>query len=126
MNLFSWLDLIIGLFLLFSLVRGIAAGLIKSITDLAGAAAGLAAASRYYASGGTLLLSYLNLMPYLADLISFLVILISVFAVVALLGSLIACPVVLSRQRLRFDCGSWSNGSFHRPTGTCPVCGERG
>lgn len=36
------------------------------------------------------------------------------------------CPVVLGRQGYRFDCGIWSNGSYHRPTGKCPVCGAEG
>lgn len=34
------------------------------------------------------------------------------------------CPIVLGRKGNRFDCGIWSNGIYHRPTGTCPVCGE--
>lgn len=34
------------------------------------------------------------------------------------------CPVILGRRGYRFDCGIWSNGNYHRPTGTCPVCGE--
>ena len=34
------------------------------------------------------------------------------------------CPVVLGRRGYRFDCGIWSNASYHRPAGTCPVCGE--
>ncbi len=34
------------------------------------------------------------------------------------------CPVVLGRRGYRFDCGIWSNLNYHRPTGTCPVCGE--
>ncbi len=36
------------------------------------------------------------------------------------------CPAVLGRQGYRFDCGIWTNGYFHRPTGRCPVCGESG
>lgn len=36
------------------------------------------------------------------------------------------CPVVLGRQGYRFDCGIWSNGNYHRPTGKCPVCGTGG
>ncbi len=36
------------------------------------------------------------------------------------------CPVVLGRRGYRFDCGIWSNMNYHRPTGTCPVCGESG
>jgi uncharacterized membrane protein required for colicin V production len=36
------------------------------------------------------------------------------------------CPVDLGRQGYRFDCGIWSNGNYHRPTGRCPVCGAGG
>ena len=35
------------------------------------------------------------------------------------------CPIVLGRQGYRFDCGVWTNGNFVRPTGECPVCGEK-
>ncbi len=33
------------------------------------------------------------------------------------------CPVELGRQGYRFDCGVWTNHSYHRPTGPCVVCG---
>jgi len=33
------------------------------------------------------------------------------------------CPVILGNQGYRFDCGIWTNNSYYRPTGTCPVCG---
>jgi len=33
------------------------------------------------------------------------------------------CPVELGNQGYRFDCGIWTNNSFHRPLGPCPVCG---
>lgn len=33
------------------------------------------------------------------------------------------CPVALGNQGYRFDCGIWTNNSYHRPTGPCPVCG---
>lgn len=36
------------------------------------------------------------------------------------------CPVVLGQQGYRFDCGIWSNGSYYRPVGKCPVCGAGG
>jgi membrane protein required for colicin V production len=33
------------------------------------------------------------------------------------------CPVALGNQGYRFDCGIWTNNSYHRPVGPCPVCG---
>jgi len=33
------------------------------------------------------------------------------------------CPVELGNQGYRFDCGIWTNHSYHRPGGPCPVCG---
>ena len=33
------------------------------------------------------------------------------------------CPVALGNQGYRFDCGVWSNNSYHRPGGPCTVCG---
>jgi membrane protein required for colicin V production len=35
------------------------------------------------------------------------------------------CPVELGNQGYRFDCGIWTNNSFHRPLGPCPVCGMK-
>ena len=32
------------------------------------------------------------------------------------------CPVELGNIGYRFDCGIWSNNSYHRPVGPCPVC----
>lgn len=32
------------------------------------------------------------------------------------------CPVELGLRGYRFDCGVWSNRSYHRPTGPCVVC----
>jgi membrane protein required for colicin V production len=32
------------------------------------------------------------------------------------------CPVALGNQGYRFDCGIWTNNSYHRPSGSCPVC----
>jgi uncharacterized membrane protein required for colicin V production len=33
------------------------------------------------------------------------------------------CPVELGNQGYRLDCGIWTNNSYHRPGGPCPVCG---
>ncbi len=33
------------------------------------------------------------------------------------------CPVELGNRGYRFDCGIWTNHSYHRPTGPCPECG---
>lgn len=32
------------------------------------------------------------------------------------------CPVELGNKGYRLDCGVWTNNSYHRPTGPCPVC----
>jgi uncharacterized membrane protein required for colicin V production len=55
MNSLSWLDPVIALILLFAAVRGFATGLIRSASGLLGIAAGLIAASRYYAFAGDFL-----------------------------------------------------------------------
>lgn len=34
------------------------------------------------------------------------------------------CPAELGKQGYRFDCGIWTNGSYYRPVGICPVCEE--
>ncbi len=34
------------------------------------------------------------------------------------------CPVELGKIGYRFDCGIWTNHSYHRPTGPCAYCGE--
>lgn len=33
------------------------------------------------------------------------------------------CPVELGNRGYRFDCGIWTNHSYHRPSGPCPTCG---
>ena len=33
------------------------------------------------------------------------------------------CPVELGNLGYRLNCGIWTNSSYHRPTGPCPVCG---
>ena len=33
------------------------------------------------------------------------------------------CPVELGNIGYRLDCGIWTNNSYHRPIGPCPVCG---
>ncbi len=33
------------------------------------------------------------------------------------------CPVELGNRGYRFDCGVWTNHSYHRPAGPCPTCG---
>lgn len=35
------------------------------------------------------------------------------------------CPVELGKQGYRFDCGVWTNHSYHRPTGPCVICGAQ-
>ncbi len=34
------------------------------------------------------------------------------------------CPVEMGNRGYRFDCGIWTNHSYHRPSGPCPVCGK--
>jgi len=33
------------------------------------------------------------------------------------------CPVILGNRGYRFDCGIWTNYSYHRPLGPCAYCG---
>jgi len=35
-----------------------------------------------------------------------------------------ACPVLLAREGVLFDCGVWTNNKWTYPHGRCPVCGR--
>ena len=59
----NWIDILIGLFLIISLVQGIKAGLIKSIFTITGIAAGLLVAIVYYVDGSRLILDFLTCLP---------------------------------------------------------------
>ncbi len=85
---FNWLDIIIGIFLIISLIQGLRAGLIKSVFTIAGIAAGLIIAAGYYVEGSSLLLSYIELPQFLADTVSFITIFSVTFTLIHLAGSL--------------------------------------
>ncbi|HSW36282.1 MAG TPA: CvpA family protein [Candidatus Limnocylindrales bacterium] len=86
----NWLDAVIILFLFISMLQGIRVGLIKSIFTIAGLAAGLTAAVRFYAPGGSLLRSQVNLPLLVADMVSFIAIFLAVFFAVTVVRSLAA------------------------------------
>ena len=90
MNSLSWLDPVIALILLFAAVRGFATGLIRSASGLLGIAAGLIAASRYYAFAGDFLVRYVQIPQAFSDLVCFLLLFVAAFAVVMAAGSLLA------------------------------------
>ena len=57
-NPVNWLDITIVIILVIAVLRGFTAGFIKSVFGIISIAAGLVAASKYYAAGGTLLLDH--------------------------------------------------------------------
>lgn len=83
----NWLDIAIAAALVLTLLLGIRAGLIRSIFNIAGVAAGLILAFRFFEYMSTLLLSFTSMSKFIADFVSFVVIF--SFAAVAfhLLGS---------------------------------------
>jgi uncharacterized membrane protein required for colicin V production len=89
MNSLSWLDPVIALILLFAAVRGFATGLIRSVSGLFGIAAGLIAASRYYALAGDHLMLYVQIPQAISDLVCFLLLFSAAFALVMGAGSLL-------------------------------------
>ncbi len=83
----NWLDLIIALALLISLIQGIRAGLIRSAFNIAGLFAGTALAMKFYAPAGDLVLSFLDLPRIAANVFSFIIIFSLTTLVVHLIGS---------------------------------------
>jgi len=83
----NWLDIAIAAALILTLLLGIRAGLIRSIFNIAGVAAGLILAFRFFEYMSTLLLSFTSLSKFIADFVSFVVIFSFVAVAFHLLGS---------------------------------------
>ncbi len=87
---FNWLDIVIGLILIGTLIKGISIGLIRSIFSIAGIIAGLVLAINFYAQGSSLLMSYISIAQLFADALSFFMIFSFAAVTVHVLGSIIA------------------------------------
>ena len=94
---YNWLDLIIFVILAAAVIKGIRAGLIRSVFNVAGLVIGFLAAVSYYAPAGSMILRHINLPQIIADVLSFIVIFAETTAAVHLVGSLVA---VLTKIRL--------------------------
>ncbi len=99
---FNWLDIVIGLILAAALIKGISAGLIKSIFNIAGIIAGLVMAILYYAPASSLILSYIALPQLIADALSFILIFSFTAAIVHAAGYFLAVITRVSLFRF-FD-----------------------
>ena len=84
---FNWLDIVIAVLLILSLVQGIRAGFIRSVFNVAGVVAGLILAVNFYLYGSVLLLEHVNLPQFLASVVSFITIFSLVSFVFFLAGS---------------------------------------
>ncbi len=89
-EIYNWLDLIILVVITAAIIQGVRAGLIRSIFNVAGLAAGLLAAINYYAPAGSMIVRHINLPQIVADALSFIVIFAVITASVHLVGSFIA------------------------------------
>lgn len=94
---YNWLDLIIFVIVAAAVIKGIRAGLIRSVFNVAGLVIGFLAAVSYYAPTGSMILRHINLPQIIADVLSFIVIFAVTTAAVHLVGSLVA---VLTKIRL--------------------------
>ena len=94
---YNWLDLIIFIIVAAAVIKGIRAGLIRSVFNVAGLVIGFLAAVSYYAPAGSMILRHINLPQIIADVLSFIVIFAVTTAAVHLVGSLVA---VLTKIRL--------------------------
>ncbi|MBL0713194.1 MAG: CvpA family protein [Desulfosarcina sp.] len=82
------LDIVIGLILVYALIRGIFRGLVEEISSIVGVFAGIYGAVFYYPRGAAFLSRWVAESAY-ANIISFLVIFGLIFIVIGVLGILI-------------------------------------
>lgn len=94
---FNWLDVVIIIFLLAAIIQGLNSGLIRSVFGIAGIAAGLTAAIKYYARGSGLLLEFISLPKFIADFLVFIFLFAAVVSTAYLVGALFA---TITRIRL--------------------------
>ena len=95
-----WLDIIIALFLLISLIQGIKSGLVKSIFSIAGIAVGIGVAIAYYVEGSNQILKIIDLPAFIADSVSFILLFSITAILIHILGSLVAVATVFSPVKL--------------------------
>ena len=81
----NWIDITIIIILIIALVQGIRTGLIRSIFNVAGVAAGIFLAMMYYAPLGSFILDYIGLPQIAVEVFSFIVI----FSVTAVLVNIV-------------------------------------
>ncbi len=86
----NWLDIVIAVFLLLSLLQGIRTGMIRSVFTIAGIAAGLTVAVKYYAAGSELFLEAVAIPYIVSDVISFIMIFSAVALIVHYMGTTFA------------------------------------
>lgn len=101
----NWLDIIIAVILFLSILQGIRVGLIRSAFSIAGIVMGLFLAVSLYASGSEMLLRYINLPPFFADAVSFLLIFSCSTVLIHLLGSLFSFITRISLIRFADKAG---------------------
>ncbi len=80
----NWIDITIVVILIIALVQGIRTGLIRSVFNVAGVAAGIFLAMMYYAPLGSFVLDYISLPQIAVDVFCFIII----FSVTAVLVNL--------------------------------------
>jgi membrane protein required for colicin V production len=87
----NWLDIVLIIFLIFSVIGGIAGGLIKAVFNLAGLIVGVVLAGRFYTALG-------DRLPFISDekiahIVAFVIIFIIVIIIASILGSIITKAV---------------------------------
>ena len=97
---YHWLDILIAIFLVISIIQGVKAGLIKSIFSIAGIAAGLGVAIVYYVEGSNLVLSLINLPRFIADSLSFIILFSITAVLIHAFGFVVALVTRFSPLRL--------------------------
>ncbi len=107
---FNWLDIIIGLILVAALIKGVSAGLIRSIFNFAGIIAGLVLAINYYAPGSSLILIYITLPQLIADALSFILIFSFTAAIIHAVGYFVAAITRVSLFRFLDKIGGGAAG----------------
>lgn len=107
---YNWLDVAIGLILVAALIRGIKAGLIRSIFSIAGIAAGLALAIACYARGSAAILEYLSLPQFMADALAFILVFSLAAGTVHFIGSIFAAATRFSLFRFADKLGGSAAG----------------
>ena len=84
----NWLDLVIVILLILSLIQGIRVGLIRSVFNIAGIVAGIAVAMSYYTPLASFILEYISLPRIGVEIFSFVVIFSLTAVIINLAGSL--------------------------------------